>query len=99
MYYLCIENKGGDQLCNYSTADLHLCFCTDKNPSHDAGHIIPFIIIISVATEQTPDLVLRQNFLGTFGMASDQAKKLGLSQNKSIICMYENHQVIVFYLY
>ena len=41
MYYLCIENKGGDQLCNYCTADLHLCFCTDKNPSHDAGHIIP----------------------------------------------------------
>ena len=25
LYYLCIENKGADQLCGYSTADLHLC--------------------------------------------------------------------------
>ena len=50
-------------------------------------------IYITVATEQTPDLVLRQSFLATFGMASDQAKKLGLSQNKSIISMYEHHQV------
>ena len=31
LYYLCSEIKGADQLCNYCTADLRLCFCTGKN--------------------------------------------------------------------
>ena len=26
LYYPCSENKGTDQLCNYCTADLRLCF-------------------------------------------------------------------------
>ena len=29
--YLCSENKGADQLCNYCTADLRLCFRIRKN--------------------------------------------------------------------
>ena len=37
MYYLCSENKGADQLCSYSTADLHLCFRIGNNP---AAHIV-----------------------------------------------------------
>lgn len=48
---------------------------------------------ISVATGETPELVLRHNFLGTFGLAATQASKLGMSQNKSIICLYQNYQV------
>ena len=30
LYYLCSENIGTDQLCDYRTADLHLCFCICK---------------------------------------------------------------------
>ena len=26
LYYLCSKNKGADQMCYYSAADLHLCF-------------------------------------------------------------------------
>ncbi|KAL4239730.1 Ragulator complex protein lamtor3 [Mactra antiquata] len=50
--------------------------------------------VLKVATEQTPELVLRHNFLGTFGLAANQASKLGMSKNKSIVCMYENHQIV-----
>ena len=30
LYYLCSENKGADQLCDYRTADLRLCFRKGK---------------------------------------------------------------------
>ena len=30
LYYMCGENKGADQLCNYYTADLRLWFCICK---------------------------------------------------------------------
>ena len=30
LYFLCSENKGADQLCGYSAADLRLCFCLCK---------------------------------------------------------------------
>jgi len=48
---------------------------------------------VLVSTEQAPEQVLRHNFLSTFGLAANQASKLGMSTNKSIICMYENFQV------
>ncbi|KAK3608232.1 hypothetical protein CHS0354_007248 [Potamilus streckersoni] len=50
--------------------------------------------VAKVATEQAPELALRPNFLGTFGMATDQASKLNLSQNKTITAMYKNYQVV-----
>ena len=31
MYYPFRENEGTDQLCNYCTDDLRLCFCIGKN--------------------------------------------------------------------
>ena len=36
---MCSENKGGDQLFGYRTADLHFCFriCNSRS-SHDAAH-------------------------------------------------------------
>ena len=44
MYYRCGENKGADQLCSYCTADLHICFCTDKNPvSNDVAQMCLFL--------------------------------------------------------
>ena len=39
LYYLCIKNKGSDQLCCYRVADLRLCFRTCKKAGHDVAHI------------------------------------------------------------
>lgn len=40
--------------------------------------------------------VLKPPFLGTFSIASEQASKLGLGRNRSIISYYTSHQVIQF---
>ena len=43
MYYLCSENKGADQLCDFRTADLRLCFrirYVKSRFSHDAAHLL-----------------------------------------------------------
>lgn len=53
---------------------------------------------IHVATEKAPDLAMRASFLSTFGMATDQASKLGLGKNNTIICMYSNYQVSFFFI-
>jgi len=50
--------------------------------------------VLKVCGEGTPDLALRPKFLATFGMATEQASKLGLSANKTIVSIYDNHQVI-----
>ena len=40
MYYLCSENKGADQLCDYCTADLRLCFhICKKRFSHGVAQL------------------------------------------------------------
>ncbi|XP_059475832.1 ragulator complex protein LAMTOR3 [Neocloeon triangulifer] len=50
--------------------------------------------VLKVSTDDAPDKAMRTNFLSTFGIATDQGGKLGLGKTKSIICMYENFQVI-----
>ena len=40
--------------------------------------------------------VLKPPFLGTFSIASEQASKLGLGKNKTIISYYTSHQVVQF---
>ncbi|XP_033124549.1 ragulator complex protein LAMTOR3-A-like isoform X2 [Anneissia japonica] len=52
--------------------------------------------VLKVANESTPEQALRPSFLSTFGLASNQASKLGLHNNKIILCTYQNHQVIMF---
>ena len=43
LYYLCSESLGTDQLPNYHTADLCLCFCICKSMfSHDAALIMKY---------------------------------------------------------
>ena len=40
MYYLCVENKGADQLCGNRAADLRLCFRMCKSRfSDDTAHL------------------------------------------------------------
>jgi mitogen-activated protein kinase kinase 1 interacting protein 1 len=50
-----------------------------------------------VATEHAPEMALRPSYLSTFGMASDQAGKLGVGKNNKIISMYSNYQVHIYY--
>ena len=41
LWYLSSKNKGGDQLCSFCTADLHLCFIIGKMwLSHDAANVL-----------------------------------------------------------
>lgn len=57
--------------------------------------------IIRVTSDDAPPelaLATKPPFLATFTMATDQASKLGLGKNQSIVCMYSNYQVI-FILY
>ncbi|CAO1301815.1 unnamed protein product [Diamesa serratosioi] len=41
-----------------------------------------------------PELGTRQPFLSTFSVANEQASKIGLGRNETIISIYNNHQVI-----
>ncbi|VVC88593.1 ragulator complex protein LAMTOR3 homolog [Leptidea sinapis] len=50
--------------------------------------------VVRSVTEKAPQLALKPNFISTFGMATDQASKLGLGKNKTIISMYSSYQVI-----
>ncbi|XP_072169995.1 ragulator complex protein LAMTOR3-like [Diadema setosum] len=52
--------------------------------------------VIKVKSDTTPELSMKPAFLATFAMAADQASKLGLSANKSIICSYSSYQVVHF---
>lgn len=50
-------------------------------------------------TEKAPQLALRPSFISTFGMATDQASKLGLGRNKTIISMYSSYQVSIITIF
>ncbi|XP_046859375.1 ragulator complex protein LAMTOR3-A-like [Xenia sp. Carnegie-2017] len=52
--------------------------------------------IVKVAQEQVPNNVLRGSFLATFASATEQASKLGLSKNKTIVCSFSSFQVVQF---
>ncbi|KAJ8045963.1 Ragulator complex protein LAMTOR3-A [Holothuria leucospilota] len=52
--------------------------------------------ILKVSTELVPDASTRPAFLATFATAADQASKLGLSKNKTIICSFHSYQVVHF---
>ncbi|XP_050394218.1 ragulator complex protein LAMTOR3 [Patella vulgata] len=52
------------------------------------------VVMLKVANESVPDQATRPPFLSVFGAMSDQASKLGLGTNKSILSLYENFQVV-----
>lgn len=64
---------------------LHCILITDRDG----------VPLVRSVTERAPQLALRPNFISTFGMATDQASKLGLGRNKTIISMYSSYQVII----
>ena len=43
--------------------------------------------------ETAPEMAMRPKFLATFGTATEQASKLGLSNNRNIISVYGSYQV------
>lgn len=52
--------------------------------------------VISAKAEDAPleiGLATKPNILSTYTNATDQASKLGLGKNQSIVCMYSNYQV------
>lgn len=52
--------------------------------------------VISAKADDAPleiGLATKPTFLATYTMATDQASKLGLGRNQSIVCMYSNYQV------
>ncbi|XP_037958689.1 ragulator complex protein LAMTOR3 homolog [Teleopsis dalmanni] len=50
--------------------------------------------LLRVSHDQNVDFSLMPSFIPTFTTASDQAGKLGLGRNKTIISMYSNYQVV-----
>ena len=46
-----------------------------------------------------PSAAMKPPFLGIFSIASEQASKLGLGKNRSIISYYTGHQVVQFNYY
>ncbi|KAH8376777.1 hypothetical protein KR093_001323 [Drosophila rubida] len=52
------------------------------------------LLRVSHNQEKNVDFALMPSFIPTFTTASDQASKLGLGRNKTIISMYSNYQVV-----
>lgn len=50
--------------------------------------------LLRVSQEKNIDFALMPSFIPTFTTACDQASKLGLGRNKTIISMYSNYQVV-----
>lgn len=50
-----------------------------------------------MADEHAPELALRPTYLSTFSHMTDQASKMGIGNNKSIIAFYDNIQVATLF--
>lgn len=57
--------------------------------------------VLNVKAESAVEIGLatKPAFIATYTMATDQASKLGLGKNQSIVCMYSNYQVSLFWEY
>lgn len=51
------------------------------------------LLRVNQSKEKNVDFALMPSFIPTFTTACDQASKLGLGRNKTIISMYSNYQV------
>lgn len=83
--------------------------CKKLNPNsfHHTYRISGVMCIIVTDRDGTPVLnvkadscmelgvATKPSFIATYTMATDQASKLGLGKNQSIVCMYSNYTVIV----
>lgn len=51
--------------------------------------------VLKVSENSLPSMATRPPFLSTLAMGSEQQAKLALGHAKSLICLYENYQVVV----
>lgn len=51
------------------------------------------VLNVKAETAVEIGLATKPGFIATYTMATDQASKLGLGKNQSIVCMYSNYQV------
>ncbi|KAK2165689.1 hypothetical protein LSH36_46g01016 [Paralvinella palmiformis] len=63
---------------------LHAIIITDRDG----------VPVLKVADEHLPHAAMQPRLLATAAMAVEQANKLGVSNNKNIITVYKNHQLI-----
>lgn len=52
--------------------------------------------LVKVSDPKVPQNALRASFLSTFSTTAEQASKLGLLKNKSIVCFFASYQVVHF---
>lgn len=52
------------------------------------------VVIMKVCRKDNPELSQRNNYIAPFASASEQASKLGLGKNNTIICFYDKFQVV-----
>jgi len=52
------------------------------------------IPVLKVCEPATPENPMRPKLLSTFSMATEQASKLGLGANRSLVALYGAHQVV-----
>ncbi|KAF2364463.1 Ragulator complex protein LAMTOR3 [Trinorchestia longiramus] len=52
------------------------------------------VLIVKVCSKDNPELSQRSSYIAPFASASDQASKLGLGRNNTIVCLYDKFQVV-----
>ncbi|XP_018015437.1 ragulator complex protein LAMTOR3 [Hyalella azteca] len=52
------------------------------------------VLILKVCSKDNPELSQRSSYVAPFASASDQASKLGLGRNQTIVCLYDKFQVV-----
>lgn len=50
--------------------------------------------VLKASTPSMPEAASRPNLLATFSISCEQAGKLGLGTNNSLVCVYDNYQVV-----
>ena len=75
---------------------LHYLFTEDLTEAvSELTHFVQLTYCLcAVADEHAPELSLRPTYLSAFGHMTDQASKIGMGNNQSIIAFYDNIQVV-----
>jgi len=69
-----------------SISGLHAIVITDRDG----------VPLVKANEELAPELAMRPTFLATTALTTDQAGKLGAGRCKTVVCEYENYQVVHF---
>lgn len=56
------------------------------------------VTLLRVLPDKSAEVSLRSHFLSSHAVAFDQAGKLSVGRSKALVCLYANHQLVVFNL-